>query len=122
MLVNSGNLIVNIREDIFSRYKKISLIGEGSYGRVYKVQNSSNQFRALKVIEKKNDNLNLDEIENMKKLDHPNITALYEISQDDKYFYIVQELCDGIELFSEIHRRIRAEENFSEEEVRLIFK
>lgn len=58
----------------------------------------------------------------MKKLDHPNIMSVYEVSSDDANIYIVQELCEGIELFEEIHRRIKKGENFTEEEVRLIFK
>lgn len=78
-------------------------------------------MRALKIIAKK-DFTNQDEIENMKKLDHPNIMAVYEIAQDDKFYYIVSQLCDGIELFDEIHKRIKQNKNFTEEEVRYIFK
>jgi len=28
-------------------------------------------------------------------LDHPNILKVYEYFEDDKYFYIVTELCEG---------------------------
>lgn len=51
----------------------------------------------------------------MKKLDHPNIMCIYELAKDDKYYYIVSELCDGTELFNEIHRKLREKEVFTEE-------
>ncbi|CAD8085675.1 unnamed protein product [Paramecium sonneborni] len=121
MIVNSGNLIVNIRNDIMSRYEKISQIGQGTFGKVYKVKNQANELRALKIIAKKNFTIQ-NEIENMKKLDHPNIMAVYEIAQDEQFYYIISQLCDGIELFEEIHRRIKSNKPFSEEEVRFIFK
>lgn len=43
----------------------------------------------------------------MKKLDHPNIMAVYEIALDDDFYYIVSQLCEGVELFDEIHKRIK---------------
>ncbi|CAD8182498.1 unnamed protein product [Paramecium pentaurelia] len=103
------------------RYQRISLIGQGSFGKVYKVRNQANELRALKIIAKK-DFTDQNEIENMKKLDHPNIMAVYEIAQDENYYYIVSQLCEGIELFDEIHKRIKQHQIFSEEEVRYIFK
>lgn len=69
------------------------------------MRNQQGELRALKIIAKHD--LKLDEIENMKKLDHPNIMAVYEIAEDEKFYYIVSQLCDGIELFDEIHKRIK---------------
>jgi calcium-dependent protein kinase len=43
------------------------------------------------------------EIEILKKLDHPNILKLYEIFEDEKRFYLVTELCTGGELFEQIN-------------------
>ncbi|CAK74200.1 unnamed protein product (macronuclear) [Paramecium tetraurelia] len=121
MIVNSGNLIVNIRQDIMSRYEKICQIGQGTFGKVYKVKNQANELRALKIIAKKDCAIQ-NEIENMKKLDHPNIMAVYEIAQDEQFYYIISQLCDGVELFDEIHKRIKSNKQFTEEEVRYIFK
>ena len=45
------------------------------------------------------------EIEILKNLDHPNIMRLYEVFQDEKYIYLVTELCEGGELFDEILAR-----------------
>jgi len=43
-----------------------------------------------------------NEIEIMKKLDHPNIIKLFESYNDSKNFYIVTELCTGDELFKRV--------------------
>lgn len=50
--------------------------------------------------------------------DHPNIIKVYEFYQDDKYFYIVTELCLGGELFD----KIQEESHFSEKKAALIIK
>lgn len=31
-MVNSGGLILNVKEDILKRYEKLNMIGEGTYG------------------------------------------------------------------------------------------
>ena len=38
----------------------------------------------------------------MASLDHPNINKLYETFEDDKFIYLVSQLCEGGELFSKI--------------------
>lgn len=88
MLVSSGNLILPIREDIKQRYERVAMLGEGSYGRVYKVKNSVGELRALKVIDKRGE-VDMAEIENMKKLDHPNIMSVYEVASDENHLYLV---------------------------------
>lgn len=50
-------------------------------------------MRAIKYLSKKNVKKNsISEIKNeiwiMKKLDHPNIIRIYEVYEDDDYFYI----------------------------------
>ena len=42
--------------------------------------------------------------------DHPNIIKIFEFYQDERYFYIVTELCSGGELFD----KIIEERHFSE--------
>lgn len=46
-----------------------------------------------------------NEIEALRKLDHPNIIKLFEIYEDETSFYLVQELVKGGELFDELVRR-----------------
>lgn len=36
-----------------------------------------------------------NEINILKKIDHPNIIKFYEAYQDDLNIYLVQEICDG---------------------------
>ena len=35
-------------------------------------------------------------------MSHPNIIKIHEFYQDDKFFYIVSELCKGGELFEKL--------------------
>lgn len=43
-----------------------------------------------------------NEINILKKVDHPNMFKLYEIFEDSDRYYLVTELCKGGELFDEI--------------------
>jgi calcium-dependent protein kinase len=79
--------------------------------------------RAVKIIRK--DSLDakeklrfFSEIDILRQLDHPSIVRLYEIFQDDKRYYLVQELCTGGELFEEITKR----SFFSEQDAANIIK
>ena len=42
------------------------------------------------------------EISILQQLDHPNVLKLYEYFEDEKYVYLVTELCKGGELFDRI--------------------
>ena len=64
-------------------------------------------IRAVKIIKKEAMNEEQEtsfkyEISILQKLDHPNIIKLYEVFEDDRKYYLVQELCKGGELFDEI--------------------
>lgn len=52
------------------------------------------------------------------KQDHPNIIKIFEFYQDDRFFYIVTELCTGGELFD----KIQEETQFSEKKAAEIMK
>ena len=45
------------------------------------------------------------EIDVMKTSDHPYIVKLYEVWEDDRYIYLVQECCNGGELFNYIIKK-----------------
>jgi len=92
--------------DFYDIYKDEKL-GEGSYGRVCKCSNKSTGVeRAVKILRKVNNQKVLDnfmyEIAIMKLMDHPNIVRLFEHFEDDKFLYLVMELCDGGELFDRL--------------------
>ena len=91
------------------KYVTLQIIGEGNYARVYKVKNKyTNIEYAMKVIKKSSacsteeENHILNEIEVLKKLDHPSILKIFELYSDDTNFSIITELCPRGELFNEI--------------------
>ena len=82
------------------------MLGEGSYGRVYLVSHKMiGAFRAMKIIQKV-DNIDennvleiLNEINVLKKIDHPNIIKLFEFYFQNNNYYLITENCSGGELF-----------------------
>jgi len=52
-----------------------------------------------------------NEITILKDLDHPNIVKMYEFLEDEKWIYIVTEICKGGELFDEILNRSKFDES-----------
>ena len=99
-------------------------LGTGAFGEVRKaVHRGTGMSRAVKIIDKKMANADeieklINEVEVMKKLDHPHIVKVYEYYQDPKFFYIVSEICSGGELFD----RIKVDEGTEEETARKYFK
>jgi serine/threonine protein kinase len=80
-------------------------LGEGSFGTVFLVTHKQLRVqRALKVISKKSRSSSnpVDELELLKKLDHPNIIKVYEYYETREKWYIVTEYFDGRELFDEV--------------------
>jgi len=111
-----GKLVTERTGPIESRYIFKEIIGKGGFGKVRRVQDRvTGQDLAIKIIPKKNVHslsvkLIENEIEVLKRLDHPNIIKLYEFAQDSKSYYLITELCKGGELFD----RISKMKNFNE--------
>ena len=79
--------------DIWEKYKKIVEIGNGIYGKVYKVQNIENgYYYAIKEIDK-TQNILSNEIEKLKKLKIEN-NLIKEIIDTKEYLYIIMEFCE----------------------------
>lgn len=57
-------------------------------------------------------------MEILKNLDHPNIVKLYELYQDEKFYYLITEFLPGGELFD----RIQETKNFSESKASKLMK
>eukprot|EP00826_Nyctotherus_ovalis_P010804 TRINITY_DN12828_c0_g2_i4.p1 TRINITY_DN12828_c0_g2~~TRINITY_DN12828_c0_g2_i4.p1 ORF type:complete len:479 (-),score=99.03 TRINITY_DN12828_c0_g2_i4:215-1651(-) len=114
--VEIGKLVTERMEPVESRYLFKEMVGKGGFGKVRKVQDRvTGQELAMKVIPKKSvHSLSVELIENeievLKRLDHPNIIKLYEFAQDTESYYLITELCKGGELFD----RISKMKNFSE--------
>lgn len=72
-------------------------LGEGSFGCVKLVVHKElNEERAMKVLKKKNiqiENDFINEISMLKSIDHPNVVRIFECFQDEFNFHIVTEFC-----------------------------
>jgi len=108
-IVVDNDLIVKSKNGSpFDDYVEKAELGEGSYGKVYKVMHKTNGLiRAMKLINKdpknnQNEQEILNEIEILKRIDHPNIVKIFEFYNTKKAYYIVTEFCEGGELFEEI--------------------
>ena len=97
-------------------YIKEKMLGKGSYGVVYLVKHKQlHRYFAMKIIPKKHkskaDEENLmNEINILKKLDHPNILKITDFYSLKNEYNIITEYCQEGELFNEI----RAYAPFSE--------
>lgn len=93
-------------------YSVEKMLGEGSYGQVFKVRNKDlNISRAMKKLSLSNFNSKADpekereilnEIEMLKSLDHPNIVKVFEFYTTKDGYFIITEFCKGGELFDKI--------------------
>ena len=123
--ISKRSFIRIIQDDITNHYEVIKKLGEGSYGKIYKAKNKiSGDIRAMKQIDKSKitdmDTFK-NEIEILSKMDHPNIIKLFEVFEDNKFFYLINDLCTGGELLDRIVKK-RKEIPFTEKEAAIIFK
>lgn len=101
-------------EPIDTYYEFLNEIGKGNYGTVVKARElNTNRIFAVKVIQKNRileSHTFKQEIEILQFLDHPNIVKLNECFETDRLLYLVQEFCEGGELF----QKLVQEKNFTE--------
>ena len=118
--INKESFVAIYKGDITQYYEIIKKIGEGGFGKIYKVKNKeSGDIRAMKQIMKsKIPDIEKfqNEIKILSMVDHPNIVRLFEVIEDDKYFNLLQELCTGGELLSKVQKPLK------EKEIAKIFK
>ena len=99
-------------------YKYGRLIGQGAFGKVNLGLNIlTGRIVAVKSFDKNNAELTGDnmkkikyETDLMKKLNHPNITKILEMFEDEKYFLIIMEYINGGNLFSFVKKRRKLSE------------
>jgi len=85
------------------------------------MQLSTDQIRAMKVINKSTDKVVktiYDELHVLKALDHPGIVRVYEYFEDEKNLYVVMEYLKGGSVFD----RMKVIGRFGERESAYIMK
>jgi len=89
------------KDKVFEKYNKVCVLGKNNYSIVYKVINKlSNKIQAMKKIvkakvENADDTKNIvNSISVIQNLRHDNLMKLYEFYDDEKYFYIITDLCE----------------------------
>jgi calcium-dependent protein kinase len=105
-----NDIIVNRVDGLPSEnYDIKKKLGEGSYGVVWRVEHKQTGLpRAMKKIIKNPKNKNesehdiLNEIDILKRMDHPNIVKIFEFYNTPEGYYLITEYCAGGELFQEV--------------------
>ena len=101
------------------KYKVLTVVGNGSYGKVYKAKNIiTNNLVAIKSIKKKVENNTAkikNEIDVLKKLSHPNIVKIYEFYDIKDNYYLITEFCK----YGELYQYLKF--HFSEKQLCVLF-
>ena len=119
--VNQEQLVIQEKGNPSKKYKPTKMLGSGSFGSVYKAENTIfHNVVAMKVIKKDpNNELDEEEIRNeidiLTKLSHPNIVKIYEFYISNSHYYIITEFCKEGELFSYIKNK------YSENQLAVLF-
>ena len=91
-------------DTLFGKYRIIASLGKGGYSQVWLAEHVKLRcLRAVKVIRKDNflyERL-LNEANVLKMLNHQCIPTIYDIEEDEKCAYIIEEYCQGRSLKSE---------------------
>lgn len=116
--IQTKNVIRSISGNPYDIYEMIDIIGEGAIGKVKKVKHKlTGQIRAMKIIssnliKKSYSKTQLEnEIEILKAVSHPNIIKLYEVYQDDNFYYLISEYCSDGDLCSALISAKRIDES-----------
>lgn len=94
--------IINSKQFILSgKYEIVDTLGNGSTGSVYLARHQSlSSLCAIKAVPKQSahSNIILSEAQLLKSLCHTGIPKVYDLEQDDEFFYLVEEYLCGIRL------------------------
>ena len=89
---------------LFGKYRIISTLGAGSSGTVYLAEHIKLKvYRSIKCIPKDtarntsnfSEEQLLKEADLLKNLNHPGIPLIYDIDEDDRFFYMIEEFIQG---------------------------
>lgn len=101
------------RGDIESEYAFIKILGAGAFGEVRLAKHlETGSFRAVKWLPReelesseKRKNMLLNEYYILKQIDHSHIIKIFELWQDEVYYYIITEYLEGGEIYKTISKR-----------------
>lgn len=88
----------NMEQILFGKYAVTGLLGAGANSQVYLARHRIlEQDRAIKRISKSMPGSSsfLSEAELLKSLKHPGIPVIYDIEEDDDYYYMIEEYIRG---------------------------
>eukprot|EP01029_Cantina_marsupialis_P022767 TRINITY_DN557_c0_g2_i1.p1 TRINITY_DN557_c0_g2~~TRINITY_DN557_c0_g2_i1.p1 ORF type:complete len:473 (-),score=55.68 TRINITY_DN557_c0_g2_i1:149-1567(-) len=103
-----------------SHFEILGLIGSGSFAKVYKARDTSNEstvaikaIRRGKLTPKLEENLS-SEIGIMKESSHPNILKMLDLLVTQNHFYLIVEYCAGGDLHDLIKKKSRLDEEVAQ--------
>ena len=104
--------------DIENEYGFVKVLGAGAFGEVRLAKHlETGKFRAIKCLPReelesseKRKNMLLNEYYILKEIDHIHVIKIFELWQDDVYYYIITEYLEG----NELYKRISARQKFTE--------
>ena len=114
---------IAISKDAFKHYSFESILGSGSFGKVYLSKKKNGEKYAIKTIDKSLicDNLRsmrliIREIEILRKIDHPSIIKLYEVYESREFIHLVMEYLEGGDLLAYFNKK----GNYSEKDASMV--
>lgn len=109
---SANNFVTQCYESFGDYFEIVELLGEGAYGEVFVCRHrESGAERAVKILEvstEEDAETVLSEFNILRGIDHPNLLKIYNLfiqqdqEQDKSTFYIVSDLYEGGELFTEL--------------------
>ncbi|CAD8111555.1 unnamed protein product [Paramecium sonneborni] len=101
-----------IQTNFTQKYSILKLIGQGTYGKVYRVKNKTNQIEfAVKTFEKSlliqpsDKSALIKELDIARLFEHQNLMQFYEAFESEQFIFIVFELLLGGNLRQEIKKQ-----------------
>ena len=123
---NKEKFVGKVEGKLEDKYEIIKEIGSGGFSRCLLVKNKTTGllFACKELPKKKLSDYEglMREVNLMIKLDHPNIIKLYEVYENEKYIYLIMELCTGGELFDRITENTENGIQFTEKQAADLFK
>ena len=109
IMINPDVLVEKSSKSPFDYYTIISKIKESFNDEVLKVKNIITGYDCVmkQIIKRHNTTITeemeiINEIEMMKKLDHPNLIKIFQFFSTPESYFIIMENCEGGELYDEI--------------------